>query len=101
MKIFEKYVFEDFLKFFFLAFLVCQHALSTYVDSRKIMDIVFFRVFSFIDILKLANTLKNAIQFFFTFNLDSAGKEVRLTKINICEKRTNHLKFSLTRRTLY
>ena len=55
-------VFREFLKFFILAFLVCQRALSTYVDSQKITDIVVFSVFSFIDVLRLANTLKNALQ---------------------------------------
>ena len=55
-------VFREFLKFFILAFLVCQRALSTYVDSQKITDIVVFSVFSFIDVFRLANTLKNALQ---------------------------------------
>ena len=36
--------FQEFLKFFILAFLLCQLALSTYVDSWKIMDIVVFHL---------------------------------------------------------
>ena len=43
----KKQVFGEFLKFFTLSFLVCQRGLSTYVNSRKITDIVVFSSFFF------------------------------------------------------
>ena len=58
----RKIVFTEFIRFFIFVFLICQNSLSTYVDSRKNTDVVVFLSFSFIGILRLANTLKNAIQ---------------------------------------
>ena len=54
---------EFFGDFFISTFLVCQRAQSTYVKSQKITNIVVFpSFFSFIGVLKLTNSLKNAIQ---------------------------------------